>query len=99
MSKFKAPSTWGLPDDMANKIGKAMSRKAVMPEDAVQQALEEIARDIAIIEPDPVDWGWWVTYLLDWLEAEADKVNKTENFDSMLLELRKYLVARNKRSE
>ena len=27
-------------------------------------AFEEMARDIALIEPDPEDWGWWMKYSL-----------------------------------
>ena len=99
MNKFQTPSTWGLPDDLADRIGETLNKKSLKPEDAVQQALEEIARDITIIEPDPEDWGWWITYLLDRLEAEAERKNKTGDYDSMLLELRKYLDARNKRGD
>ena len=49
------PDTWGIPDDQARKVIEALSKKSIRPEDAVQKAIEEIARDIAIIEPDPVD--------------------------------------------
>jgi len=52
------PDTWGIPDDQAKKVREALSKKSIKPEDAVQNALEEIARDIVIIEPDPKDWGW-----------------------------------------
>lgn len=30
-----------------------------------------MARDIALIEPDPRDWGGWVIYLLKQMEEEA----------------------------
>ena len=49
------PDTWGIPDEQANKVREALSKKSIKPEDAVQKALEEMARDITIIEPDPVD--------------------------------------------
>jgi hypothetical protein len=32
---------------------------------------EEIARDISILEPNPLDWEGWVTYILEQLEVEA----------------------------
>lgn len=43
---------------------------------AVQYVVDELARDIAIIEPDPVDWGWWVEYLLEQMEEEAQRRRK-----------------------
>lgn len=51
----------------------ALSKKSIRPEDAVQESIEELARDIAIIEPDPKDWGWCVGYLLEQIEEEAKK--------------------------
>jgi len=41
-----------------------VNKKYITPEDELQDALEEMARDIALIEPNPVDWGGWVSYLL-----------------------------------
>ena len=67
------PDTWGIPDDQANKVREALSKKSIRPEDAVQKAVEELARDIAIIEPDPKDWGWWVGYLLEIMGFYAEK--------------------------
>jgi hypothetical protein len=68
----KILDTWGIPDDQANKVREALRKKSIRPEDAVQKAIEELARDIAIIEHEPVDWGWWVTHLLELLEEEAN---------------------------
>ena len=67
------PETWGIPDDQANKISEALSKKSIRPEDRVQEAVEELARDIAIIEPDPKDWAWWVVYFLEKMEVEAKR--------------------------
>ena len=78
------PDTWGIPDDQANKVREALSKKSIRAEDAVQKAIEEIARDIAIIEPDPEDWGWWVGYLLEKMEVEAKRRGKKANFDEMM---------------
>jgi len=74
------PETWGIPDDQARKVSEALNRKSIKPEDAVQDALDEIARDFAIIEPDPEDWGWWVSYLLEKLEEEAKNRGKGSGF-------------------
>jgi len=90
----KIPDTWGIPDDQANKVREALSKKTIRPEDAVQIALEEIARDIAIIEPDSQDWTGWVNYLLESLQTEAQKDRKSATFEAMLLDLREALETR-----
>jgi hypothetical protein len=46
--------------------------------------LEEMARDIALIEPDPRDWGGWVIYFLDQLEEEAKRRRRGFDFNSVL---------------
>jgi hypothetical protein len=48
-----------------------LNNKPISPEDELADALEDMARDIALIEPDPQDWGWWVVYLIEQLEEEA----------------------------
>ena len=49
-----------------------LNKKSIRPEDELSDALEEIARDIALIEPDPQDWGGWVMLFIDQLEDESD---------------------------
>jgi len=49
-----------MPDDLAKKISEVLNHKPITPEDELSDAQEDMARDIALIEPDPVDWGWWV---------------------------------------
>ena len=88
------PDTWGIPDDQAKKVREAQNKKSIRPEDAVQNAIEELARDIAIIEPDPYDWGWWVNYLLESLQTEAQKDRKSATYEAMLLDLREALETR-----
>jgi hypothetical protein len=78
------PDTWGIPDDQANKVREALSKISIKPEDAVQKALEEIARDIAIIEPDPQDWGWWIGYLLEQMELHAEKHQQIKQYEYTL---------------
>jgi hypothetical protein len=46
-----------MPDDLSKKISEALNRKSITPEDELQDAFEDMARDIALIEPDPMDWA------------------------------------------
>ena len=54
------PDNWSMPDDLAKQVNKALNRKSITPEQELQDAVDELARDIALIEPDPQDWSWWV---------------------------------------
>jgi hypothetical protein len=49
--------------------------------------LEDIARDIALIEPDPQDWVEWVSYFLDKLEEESKRRRRGFDFNSVLTAL------------
>jgi hypothetical protein len=51
------PDGWAMPDDLSKKVNKALKRRSITPEQEIQDALDEMARDIALIEPNPVDWG------------------------------------------
>jgi hypothetical protein len=62
--KSSVPAGWAMPDDQANQVNDELNKKTIPPQDAIQDAFVEIARDIALIEPDPKDWGWWVSYLV-----------------------------------
>ena len=73
-----------MPDDMARKVNERLSRKTLRPEDELSDALEEMTRDIALIEPDPRDWGGWVMYLLEQLEPEAKRRAKRDDFKLMI---------------
>ena len=53
----KIPAGWAMPDDLAKKVTEGLRRKTLSPEDELADALEEMARDIALIEPDPADWA------------------------------------------
>ena len=85
------PDTWGIPDDQANKVIEALSKNSIRPEDRLQQAIEESARDIAIIEPDPEDWGWCVNNLLEQMGKEAERHGKGKDFERMVRLLGKHL--------
>jgi hypothetical protein len=57
------PEGWALPDVLARKVSEALNKKSISPEDELVDALEDMARDIALIEPNPADWdGGWLTY-------------------------------------
>ncbi|MGB5843574.1 MAG: hypothetical protein WBG94_03935 [Anaerolineales bacterium] len=71
-------------------------RKFITPEQELQDALDEMARDIALIEPNPEDWGWYVTYLLEKMEEEANKVRNSAAYETMLHDLRDVLDAHTK---
>ena len=73
MSNNDIPPGWSLSDDMVKKVSEALNKKHITPEDELQDALDEMARDIVLIEPNPVDWGGWVTYLLEYLEEEGQR--------------------------
>ena len=77
----KIPDTWGVPDDLAKKITEELRKKQLTREEELADVLEEMAKDIAIIEPDPSDWASWVKYFVDQLEKEARK--KRLNFEVM----------------
>jgi hypothetical protein len=78
-----------MPDDLSKKISDVLNKKSITPEDELQAALDEMARDIALIEPNPGDWEWWVTYLLEKLEEEAQRRGKQAEFVKMLEHLKK----------
>ncbi|MHA2402320.1 MAG: hypothetical protein ACXADH_04950 [Candidatus Kariarchaeaceae archaeon] len=83
----KIPDTWAMPDDLAKKVSETLNKKRITPEDELADALEELARDIALIEPDPRDWGGWVIYLLEQMEVEAKRRMKSGNFEEMIEKL------------
>ncbi len=70
-NKLDLPNGWALPDVLARKVSEALNKKSITPEDELADVLDEMARDIALIEPNPADWGWWLAYLLEQMEEEA----------------------------
>ena len=68
-----------------------LNHKPITPEDKLLDAQEDMARDIAIIEPDPMDWGWWVVYLLEQMEGEAKRRGKSGDYEGMLRSLKQDL--------
>ena len=45
------PDGWAMPDDLAKKISEALNKKSITPEDELAGALDEMARDVALIKP------------------------------------------------
>ena len=95
MSKYKKPSTWGMPDSMAESLGKAMEQKPKSnPLVDLMTSLSQAAEEIADLEPDPNDWAGWISYVLDELQLQAAHDFKPAAFESMLLSLKTSLESR-----
>jgi hypothetical protein len=54
-NKPDLPDGWAMSDDLAKRINEVLNNKPVSPEDELADALDEMARDIALIEYDPHD--------------------------------------------
>jgi len=48
MSGYGTPPGWSLPDHQAKKVSEALNRKSITPEDELANALDEMARGIAL---------------------------------------------------
>jgi len=46
-----------MPDSMAKRVSDGVNKKPLSPEDKVQSVLDEMDRDISLIEPNPKDWS------------------------------------------
>ncbi|HUV29404.1 MAG: hypothetical protein WA997_04310 [Anaerolineales bacterium] len=44
------PDSSTMPDDQSEKIDEVLNNKPITPEDELSDALEEMARDIALVE-------------------------------------------------
>lgn len=88
------PEGWAMPEDLAKKISEVLNNKPIIPEDELASALDEMARDIALIEPDPQDWAGWVDYLLEQMEGEgeAKRRGKQTDYNKMVKSLRETLL-------
>ena len=61
-----------------------------METDELRATLEETADEISRFLPDPKDWGSWIVFLLEKLEANADD---RPAFNEMLRSVHDYLTA------
>ena len=95
MSKYKTPPTWGIPDDLAKRMGEVMDQKPQSsPLVDLMESITQTASEIADLEPEPNDWAGWITYLLEALQVEAEKDSKPAAFENMLPILRDSLDTR-----
>ncbi len=67
------PDGWAIPDDLSKKISDVLNNKRITPEDELADALEDMARDIVLIESNPLDWAGWKTCFLEQMEVEAER--------------------------
>ena len=51
------PEGWSMPPAMAKRVSESVNKKPVPSEDKGQKALDEMARDIALIESNRLEWG------------------------------------------
>jgi hypothetical protein len=83
--KSDLPSGWAMPDDQANRLSENLSRKSISPERQLEKALQDIARDIAILEPNPADWEDWVEFFLNQLAEELENHRIGHDQDSLMI--------------
>lgn len=65
-NKPDVPEGWSMPDDLAKKINKVLNNKPISPEDELADALGDMARNIALIEPNLIGEGGWLICLRCW---------------------------------
>ena len=73
------------------KLYEVLNNKPISPEDELADALGDMARDIALIESNSVDWGGWLNYLMVQLEVEVQRREKLADFEGMLESLKNRL--------
>ena len=83
-----------LSDNLAERISELVNKKSYGPEDDLKEVIDDLVRDIAIHEPNPIDWRGWVSYMLEQLEGEAQKRVRIGDFEKMLRTLADELVDR-----
>ena len=89
------PEGWSMPDDMAESLNKFMNQKArSTPLNDLMEAVNDMANEIADVEPEPGDWAGWIAYLLEALQEQVEKDRKGGNFETMLQALRDDLEIR-----
>jgi hypothetical protein len=52
---YDLPEGGAMPDEMARRVHEQLNRKRITPEGELQNALDDMARDVALIGPNPVD--------------------------------------------
>ena len=85
--KSELPPGWAMQEDQDRQISETLNKKPISPVDAMENVIKEIARDIALLEPNPHDWEWWVSYLLEQLEEKAQKRRNQVAYNEMVKSL------------
>ena len=67
-----------------SSITEVLNNEPISPEDELAKTLDEMARDIALIKPDPHDWAGWVMYFVDQLEEVSYRKRRGFDFNSVL---------------
>jgi hypothetical protein len=80
-----------MPEDLAKQVREELDKRSITPQDKLQEAMDELARDIAILEADTRDWEGWVMYLIEQLEHQAGKRRKRDEFKALLNSLGRHL--------
>lgn len=81
------PPGWAMPDNQANKLKEKLNRKATSPVDELEKAMKDFARDIAILEPEPLDSEGWVSILLGHLEEESQRRRIHDSYCEMVISM------------
>ena len=55
-NKPDLPDSWAMSDDLSKKISDVPNKKPISPSGELADALEDLVRDIALIEQNPLDW-------------------------------------------
>jgi hypothetical protein len=55
-NKPDLPDSWAMSDDLSKKISDVLNNKPISPSGELADALEDLVRDIALIEQNPLDW-------------------------------------------
>ena len=63
INRPELPPGWAMPYDQAKNIRETLNKKPVSPVDELEKALKDIARDVAILEPNTLDWEGWLSLL------------------------------------
>jgi hypothetical protein len=79
---------------MEDSVQKTLDEKPYSPLEDLMEALRDMSNAIADVEPEPSDWAGWITYLLEVLQAEAQRDRKDAAYESVLQELRESLENR-----
>jgi hypothetical protein len=71
-------------ENLVRKVGEVLNNTPIYTEDELADALGEMPRDVGLIEPESQDWGGWVIYLCEQMEAGAKRLVMRTEFEQMV---------------